>query len=75
MKKIRITSELIEKAECVFADAEGAMIATGAGLSRQELRALEKKGLVEKMPIFGDRKYDTVSPIKSFRWRWKGGQK
>lgn len=72
MKKIRITPEFKEKARKVFEEAEKRTISTNDGLSRQELRTLERKGLVERMPIFGDRVYNTVAPTKSFIWRWKG---
>ena len=44
MKKIRLTEELIKRASSVFMG--GKKIRTGEGLSRAELRCLERKGIV-----------------------------
>ena len=48
--KIKVTPELIEKAIGIFNTAKKGMILTGQGLSRQELRALEREGTVRKQP-------------------------
>ena len=48
--KIKVTPELIEKAVAVF--NRKSVILTGQGLSRQELRALEREGTVRKQPAF-----------------------
>lgn len=46
MKKIRVTDELIEKAVKVFRHNQ--VTFAGYGLSRGELRALERKGILTK---------------------------
>ncbi len=46
--KIKVTPELIDKAVAVF--NRNSMILTGQGLSRQELRALEREGTVRIKP-------------------------
>jgi len=71
MKKIRVTPELIEKAKKVFAGIKEQTIKVGEGLSRQELRALERAGIVERLPIFGERKYLDCVPTTSYVWRLK----
>ena len=48
--KIKVTPELIEKAVKIFQAAKKGIILTGQGLSRQELRALEREGTVRKQP-------------------------
>ena len=40
-------------------------------VSRTELRILERRGFVEKTPIFGKRKYSNVNPPKRFIWEWR----
>ena len=50
MKKIRVTPELTEQAKKVFNGK--AAIHAGEGLNRQELRALERKGFVRKVPTY-----------------------
>ena len=44
--KIKVTEELLDKALTVF--NRNSVILTGQGLSRQELRALEREGTVRK---------------------------
>jgi len=44
--KIKVTPDLIEKAAFVFKTVKNGVILTGQGLSRQELRALEREGTV-----------------------------
>lgn len=44
---MRITKELLDKAERIFAAAKNGSILTGQGLSRKELRLLERRGMVE----------------------------
>ena len=48
--KIKVTPELIEKALRIFQTAKKGIILTGQGLSRQELRALEREGTVRSQP-------------------------
>ena len=60
--------ELIEKAKRVFAEAPEESILTGQGLSRKELRALERAGVVEKMSFYKKRKYSNVVPEQTYAW-------
>ena len=69
-KKIRVTPELIEKAKKAFKKAERSGIRSGEGLTRQELKALERKGCVHKMTIFGDTKYSDQTGSRSYIWQW-----
>lgn len=46
--KIKVTPKLIEKAIRIFQATRNGIILTGQGLSRQELRALEREGTVRK---------------------------
>ena len=48
--KIKVTPELIEKAIYIFKTSKKGIILIGQGLSRQELRALEREGTVRKQP-------------------------
>lgn len=56
-KKIRVTNSLIEKVEKVFAKAKKKTIVASKDLTRTELRALERKGIVTKIPIHQVAKY------------------
>lgn len=47
-KKVKLSQELIDKAGWVFAGAAYGITMAGRGLSRRELRALERGGIVEK---------------------------
>jgi len=69
MKKCRVTNELIEKAEKVFKAASVQFISVDRGLDRRELRALERAGIVEKMPTFKKRKYSNVNPPMAYVYR------
>ena len=74
MSKVRVTPELIEKAKKVFADAKEKKketIKAGEGLSRTELRALKRAGIVESLPVFARRKYTDTVPTTSYVWRLK----
>jgi len=76
-KKIRVTSELVERARKIFANRES--IKANEELSRGELRALERKGFVRRMQVVGERKYVGVTGSISYQWFWqesakKGGQ-
>lgn len=75
-KKIRVTLELIERAEEVFKKAsEKAVrsgVVSGEDLTRRELRALERKGYVRKMTIFGKTKYSDQTGSRSYIWQWVG---
>lgn len=66
--KVRVTPELIAKAGKVFSEVKKGTIRTNEGLTRSELRALERKGIVRKMPTYGSRKYQDVSPSMSYIW-------
>lgn len=70
----KVTSELIKKAQAAFASAEKGTILTGEGLSRGELRALERKNLVEKLPTRKVSKYIGQSGALMYAWRWIGGE-
>lgn len=69
-RKIRVTPELMEKAKKAFKKAERSSIISGEGLTRQELRALERKGCVRKMIIFGNTKYSDQTGSRSYIWQW-----
>jgi len=65
--------EIIEKAVKIFRNLEGKKtILTGEGLTRKELRILERKGLVKKMAIYGTRKYKDSTPTIGYCWEWVG---
>ena len=70
-KKIKVTPQLIQKAKDVFEKAKKSSIKANEGLTRAELRALERKGIVEKIPIFGQRKFTDSSPSMSYIWSLK----
>lgn len=72
MSGIKVTPELIEKAKKVFEKADKKGIIINEGLSRKELRALERKGKVRKMIIFGDRKYAESTGTQTYLWSWVG---
>ena len=75
MKKLKL-DEVIEKAVKVFRElaATGGKktILTGEGLTRTELRILERKGLVKKTAIYGTRKYKDITPTMGYCWEWVG---
>ena len=65
--------EIIEKAVKIFRNLKGKKtILTGEGLTRKELRILERKGLVRKMAIYGTRKYKDSTPTIGYCWEWVG---
>jgi len=68
-KKIRVTDELRKKAEEVFARAEKTMIVAGKGLTRRELRALERGGFVERIPIRQTAKYVGETGAMQYTYR------
>ena len=73
-RKIRVTSELIERAKKVFEKASKKAVRSGVvsgkDLTRGELKALERKGCVRKMVIFGDTKYSDQTGSRSYIWQW-----
>ena len=72
MKKLKF-DEVIEKALKVFRNLKGKKtILIGEGLTRKELRILERKGLVRKMTIYGTRKYKNITPTIGYCWEWVG---
>ncbi len=71
--KMNKLDEIIEKAVKVFRNLKGKKtILTNEGLTRTELRILERKGLVRKMPIYNARKYKDVTPTMGYCWEWVG---
>ena len=64
MGKIRVTPELIAKAKKCFSAKGEKGVKVNEGLTRSELRALERKGLVEKQVFFSERKWANVAPDK-----------
>ena len=70
-KKVRVTTELIAKAERVFSEVKHATIQTGEGLTRSELRALERHDKVERITNFGRQKYSNSASTLSYLWRLK----
>lgn len=71
-KKIKVTPELVKKAEEVFARSEKQMIVAGKGLTRQELRALERQGVVERIPIRQTAKYVGETGAMQYAYRLVG---
>lgn len=72
MKRNKL-DEIIERAVKIFRNLKDKKtILTGEGLTRKELRMLERKGLVRKMPIYGKRKYKDIIPTISYCWEWVG---
>jgi len=73
-KKIRVTPELVEKARKIFEKAkkEKKAVTTTSDLSRTEMRALERKGYVRKMSIFGAARYAGGTGGLSYVWSWIG---
>ena len=72
-KKIKVTTELIEKAKKAFSSSKSRYTKRSElGLTRGEIRALERKGLVDNMKVFGERKFSASSPAMHYVWRWKG---
>lgn len=61
---------VITKAQELFSKKHS--IQTGDGLTRKELRYLERKKLVKKIPIYGERKYRDTNPTLSYLWEWIG---
>jgi len=68
MKKINI-DELIRRAEKIFENTKDGTILTSQGLTRRELRILERKGIIEKQPVFKVAKYVGVTPTMQYQWR------
>jgi len=69
-----VTPELVEKARKIFEKAkkEKKAVTTTNGLSRTEMRALERKGYVRKMSIFGAVRYAGSRGGLSYVWSWVG---
>lgn len=68
--KARLTLELVAKAKKVFETSVTKTIRVGEGLSRKELRLLERRGFVRKMEVFGKRKFANRKPTMSYVWEW-----
>ena len=71
-KKARVNEYLVAKAVKAFAEVGGRSIISGQGLSRSELRALERAGMVRKMITFGKQKYSGITGAIVYRWQWIG---
>ena len=71
-KKIRVTQKLIEKAMRAFESSGKKGMVVGKGLSRTELRSLERKGLVRRMSTFGSTKFVNYRGSVSYLWFWIG---
>jgi len=65
----RLSSNLLEKAEQVFSSKES--IDTNEGLSRGELRILERRNIVEKFPYYDVRKKKLVGWKPPMRYKWR----
>lgn len=59
---------LTEKAKQVFKNAGKESIFTGEGLTRKELRKLERMGIVKKLETYKDRKYTNSRPTMIYEW-------
>jgi len=68
MKKNNI-DELTKRAEKIFENTKDNIIFTNQGLARRELRILERKGIIEKQPVFKVAKYVGVTPTMQYQWR------
>ena len=69
MKKF---NEVIEKAKEVFRAAKKTSILTGEGLTRKELRLLERKKMVKKTPTYRKKKYINNPSTIIYAWEWVG---
>ncbi len=69
-KKIRLTQELIDTARSVFKNANKKNIITGEGLTRAQLRVLEREGYVRKMSTFGRSKFAGQTGAVKYVWSW-----
>ena len=59
---------LTEKAKKVFKESGMDHILTGQGLTRKELRKLERIGIVKKLETYKDRKYTSSAPCMIYAW-------
>lgn len=66
-KKIRNTPELMEKFKQAFEGKK--TVLAGEGLSRAELRKLERLGLVERLGMYKRSKWVGVSGSIQYIWR------
>ena len=71
MKKLKL-NEVIEKAKEVFGAAGKTSILTGEGLTRKELRLLERKKMVKKTPTYREKKYVNNPSTMVYAWEWLG---
>jgi hypothetical protein len=67
---MKLTDGLLAKMAKAFEGREGIFV--NQGLSREELRCLERNGCVEKTPFFERSKYVDVPAQKRYLWRRKG---
>jgi len=65
MGKLKVTEELIRKAERVIGNGS---IPTNRGLSRKELRSLERANIVKKTKVFEKKKYSDANPQYYYIW-------
>lgn len=73
-KKVRVTPELVARAHKIFEEAKVKKrpVESNVELSRHELKALERKGYVRKMIIFGNKKYSGYTGSQTYVWSWVG---
>jgi len=72
MSKIKVNEALLTKAVTVFENAGSQVIMTGEGLTRQELRVLERANLVIKRTTHKARKYTDSTSQMIYAWEWIG---
>ncbi len=69
-RKVRVTPGLIEEARAVFKNANKKNILANEGLTRGQLKALERKGYVRKMSAFGRSKWAGQTGALTYVWSW-----
>lgn len=68
MGRLKITPELLERASKAIGKGS---IRTNEGLSRKELRALERAGIVKKFKVFAERVFTGSNPAMHYIWEMK----
>lgn len=72
MGKIRVTTELIQKAQANFVNQKMVKSEEITNVSRSELRVLVRKGILKKIQTFKERKYREVAPTTFYVYEWIG---
>lgn len=70
MAKVKINDSFIAKAREVFGARQSIM--TGDGLTRTELRVLERHGFVERVRTAGKKKWSDSTATMTWAWFRKG---